>query len=169
MGATDIAQANRLLGAYDLGGPVPGGVTRAANSGTPALAINGREFAVTARGAGAVGKTDSVTKEDSPVLKKNENFVVVHTVGFSVGDATTAPAIEHHTLFGAKGDMEARGDVPVHIDARHAVYAVELFENRGSTDFQYGVTNFAATSDTGVKHEFYDTVTLPNAHIWKNF
>ena len=169
MAAFDISPATRMVGTYNMAAPAANGTERGAFTGTPQVLIHGRRFPAAAS-PGVTVTQDSVTKAAAPTLNQGENMVVVHTLGFSAGDATTAPAQQNYVLFsGAKGTPEEPADVPVHVPDRHTVVAVELFENRGATPFTYGTTNFLASSDTGVKHERYNCATLPNADIWRNF
>ena len=154
-GPANISSLNHLLGKVTVGAPTAGGTNRAATTGTPDVVILGRIFDVTTKASGASDAKDSVTQKASPVLKTGENMVVVHTLGFTDGTASAAPAIEYHTLFSGKGTTEIPAELPVHVDHRHCPYAVEMWQNNGSSDFQYGVTNFAASSASGVKYESY--------------
>ena len=169
MSIAGYPQINHLLGKVTLAAPTAGGVERGATTGTPDVVIGGRIFDVTAKASGAVDKTDSITGKAAPTLKKGDRLLVVHTVGVTEGDASTAPAIEHHTLFSSIGGKDVGPELPVHIDVRHCPFAYEAFENNGDADFTYGVTNFAASSASGVKHKRYSVAHQAVQYDWINF
>ena len=161
-------QFNHLLGQVTLGAPTSGGTNRAASTGTPKAVIQGRLFDVSVNGAGAVDTKDSANDEAAPILGQGENFIVVHTVGFDEGTATGNPKIRYRTLFGAKGDLTSHGPMPVHVGTRDVPYAAELFQNNGTTDFQYGVTNFPASfGAAGVQRKVVELAHMPVNVPWE--